>query len=170
MYTLDASLCLPRSWLPRAALLSCKLKLSGSNQSTADNTGLLKIRSYALYPARVYLGVFVLRSGRKELCQGGCHLLCQSWVQYSTFRHWHWYGCMFFFCFFFNSFCLTCMLYWSYSNIPLGKKAYDDKAWTWQISAWNSSPNNKHVKCNLCFDSFKGIHQQCACINSPVLV
>lgn len=94
MYTLDASLCLPRSWLLRAALLSCKLKLSGSNQSTADNTGLLKIRSYALYPARVYLGVFVLGSGRKELCRGGCHVLCQSWVQYSTFRHWHWYGCM----------------------------------------------------------------------------
>lgn len=71
---------------------------------------------------------------------------------------------------FFNSFFLSVRFYWSYSSIILGKEAYDNKACTWQSSAWNSSLIISMWSVNLCFDSSKGIHQQCACINSPVRV
>lgn len=102
---------------------------------------------------------------RRLLC-----FLFKLWVKYSTFKCWHQYGCMF--CFgsfvFWMAFLFTCMLHWSCFGIIVGKKAYDDKACTRHISAWKFP--NKHAKCNLCFDSSKGIHQQCACKNSPILV
>lgn len=59
------------------------------------------------------------------------------------------------------------MLYRSYWYFILGKKAYNKKAWTWQISAWNNSPIISMWNV-IYFDSSKGIHQQCACTNSPI--
>lgn len=49
----------------------------------------------------------------------------------------------------------------------LEKRPCDDEAWTWQISAWNSSPVIRMWNVLCVFDSSKGIHQQCACIHSP---